>query len=64
MAWKEAARYTTENKKEIVYDRRPIIELEKPQRTYRASRGKAHTQTGQLKNIRNGMEKKPLTGNR
>ena len=43
MAWKEEARYTKENKKEIVYDRRPIIELGKPQRTYRSSRGKAHT---------------------
>ena len=28
--------------KESVYDRRPIIELGKPKRTYRASRGEIH----------------------
>ena len=42
-AWKEAAKYTKNNRNEIIYDKRPIIDLTKQQRTYRASRGKAHT---------------------
>ena len=41
--WKEAAKYTKNNRNEIIYDKRPIIDLTKQKRTYRASRGKAHT---------------------
>ena len=42
-AWKDATKYLKGNKQEITYGRRPIIELRKPQRTYRASRGKSYT---------------------
>ena len=38
----DAARYIRERKKEIKYARCPIIDLYKPKRTYRASRGKHH----------------------
>ena len=43
LAWKGAARYLREHKKEIKYARGPIIDLGKTKRTYRASRGKQPT---------------------
>ena len=42
LSWKDAARYLRE-KKEIYYARHQIIDLGKPKRTYRASKGKQHT---------------------
>ena len=41
-AWRDAERYLKENQKEIQYAARQIIDLDRPQRTYRASREKCH----------------------
>ena len=43
LAWRDAARYLRENKEEIRYARHQIIDMGKPRRTYRASKGKQHT---------------------
>ena len=43
LAWRGAARYLRGNREKIYYARHQIIDLDKPKRTYRASRGKQHT---------------------
>ena len=41
LAWRDAERYLkNNNKKDIQYAQRKIIDLDRPKRTYRASRGK------------------------
>ena len=42
LAWRDAARYLKNNKKDIQYAQRQIIDIDQPKRTYRASRGKGH----------------------
>ena len=43
LAWRDAARYLRGGREEIYYERHQIIDLDKPIRTYRASKGKQHS---------------------
>ena len=45
MAWRDAADYLRENKPNITYPIKPIIDLDKQTRTYRTSRGEKQAQT-------------------
>ena len=43
LEWEDAARYLRANRDEIRYARHRIIDMGKPRRTYRASKGKQHS---------------------